>query len=78
MQKNRDNHHRSPDLAGNANVVSANRDVLCTLWLPFSNIPSPASQNFDNLRGDSGCQGYPEEYEALVNSVRKSELSPQT
>lgn len=57
---------------------SSHDDILHVLGLALANVPSPASQGLDDLRGHGGGQRHAQEDEALVDGVGESELCPNT
>ena len=47
-------------------------------WLDRPNSPAPATKSLHDLRSDGHSDRQPYENETLVDSIRKSQLSPDT
>lgn len=52
--------------------------MLHVLRLALADVPAPASQSLDDLRGDGRCQRHAQEDEALVNGICEGKLCPNT
>lgn len=59
-------------------LIDAVRRLSLAFGNLLANVPSPSSELLDDLGCDGNCEGYPDEEKALVNSVGKGKLCPQT